>query len=168
MVLRRIVIRQARPQDARVVGDILAEAAAWLAERGMAMWRLDELSADQVSADVAAGLFHIAWCAARDPAGTMKFQLEDDLFWPDVQDRAAAYVHRLAVRRRYAGGEISAALLEWAVQRARRLGRRCLRLDCEASRARLRAVYERFGFRYHSQRQVGPYLVARYEYPVVP
>jgi hypothetical protein len=39
-----------------------------------------------------------------------------------------------------------------------------LRLDCEASRPRLRAVYEGFGFRHHSDRQVGPYFVSRYEY----
>jgi hypothetical protein len=41
-----------------------------------------------------------------------------------------------------------------------------LRLDCEASRARLRAVYERIGIRFHSNKQVGPYFVARYEYDV--
>jgi hypothetical protein len=37
---------------------------------------------------------------------------------------------------------------------------RCL--DCEASRPRLRAVYERFGFRHLDDRQVGPYYVSRY------
>lgn len=58
------------------------------------------------------------------------------------------------------------ALMRWAVERAAALGRRYVRLDCEASRLRLRAVYERFGFRHHSDRQVGPYFVARYEYVV--
>jgi hypothetical protein len=28
-------------------------------------------------------------------------------------------------------------------------------------------VYERFGFRFHSDKQVGPYFVARYEYDVL-
>ena len=53
-----------------------------------------------------------------------------------------------------------------AVARARLLGRDYLRLDCEASRMRLRTVYETFGFRHHSDRQVGPYFVSRYEYEV--
>ena len=35
------------------------------------------------------------------------------------------------------------------------LGFRYLRLDCVAT-PRLRAVYERFGFEHHSDRQVGP------------
>ncbi len=162
---QQIVIREARPENAGVVCDILAEAADWLERRGEAMWRLDEIAPEQVAADIAARLFFVAWCND-DAAGTLKLQLEDALFWPDLQDGAAAYVHRLAVRRRYAGGAVSAALLLWAAGEARRLGRRVLRLDCEASRASLRAVYERFGFRHHSDRHVGPYHVARYEYPV--
>ena len=60
----------------------------------------------------------------------------------------------------------AAELNDWAVEQARLLGREYLRLDCEASRARLRAVYERFGFVHHSDRKVGPYCVARYEYRV--
>jgi hypothetical protein len=55
-------------------------------------------------------------------------------------------------------------MLKWAVEHARGLGRRYLRLDCEASRVRLRKVYEQFGFRHHSDRHVGPYFVSRYEF----
>jgi GNAT superfamily N-acetyltransferase len=110
-------------------------------------------------------LFAIA-CSEGEAAGVMKFQLEDPLFWPDEPRGVAAYIHRLAVRRRFAGGGLSRALMSWAVEEARRRGRRALRLDCEIDRARLRAVYERFGFRHHSDRAVGPYRVARYEYRI--
>ncbi|HEV2328749.1 MAG TPA: GNAT family N-acetyltransferase [Verrucomicrobiae bacterium] len=96
----------------------------------------------------------------------MKFQLEDIEFWPDVSQGQSVFVHRLAVKRRFAAGMISSALLNWAVARARALGKVYLRLDCEASRPKLRAVYERFGFTHHSNRRVGPYFVSRYEYLV--
>jgi GNAT superfamily N-acetyltransferase len=158
-------IRQARPQDAESVIAILAEAAEWLKQRGMSMWREDELLPARLAADVGAGLFFVAEWEGQT-AGVVKFQLEDSLFWPDVPQNQSAFVHRLAVRRQFAGGGISSALLRWAVERARSLGRDYLRLDCEASRPRLRAVYERFGFRHHSDRQVGPYFVSRYEYDV--
>jgi len=85
------------------------------------------------------------------------------MFWSDMAEGDAAYVHRLAVRRAFSGQGVSTALLAWSVERTRMLGRRFLRLDTEASRAKLRALYENFGFRHHSDRQVGPYLVARYE-----
>ena len=55
----------------------------------------------------------------------------------------------------------------WAVDRTVALGRAYLRLDCAHDRIRLREVYERFGFAWHSDRQVGPFHVARYEYPVL-
>jgi GNAT superfamily N-acetyltransferase len=126
------------------------------------MWRADELRPDRVAADVGHGLFVLAWQDG-EPVGTLKFQLSDVEFWPDVPVDGSAFVHRLAIRRHAAGGAVSSALLGWARDRTASLGRRYLRLDCEASRARLRGVYERFGFRHHSDRQVGPYFVARYE-----
>jgi GNAT superfamily N-acetyltransferase len=160
-----IEIRQATPQDAQEVSDILKEAARWLEQMGMPLWQQSELEPARIAADVSAKLFFLAECSG-DTAGTMKFQLDDPLFWPDASQGEAAYVHRLAVRRRYAGSGLSTELLRWAVDRTRALGRLYLRLDCAASRPRLRAIYERFGFRYHSDRQVGPYLVSRYEYDV--
>ena len=36
------------------------------------------------------------------------------------------------------------------------------------ARTKLRALYERCGFRLHSYRQVTSYYVARYEYPLDP
>jgi len=158
-------IRQAMPQHTANVSGILREAAQWLKQSGMGMWRDDELLPARIVADVDAGLFFVAeWEGAA--AGVVKFQLEDSLFWPDVLQHQSAFVHRLAVRRQFAGGDISSALLRWAVERTRSLGRDYLRLDCEVSRLRLRAVYERFGFRHHSDRQVAPYFVSRYEYDV--
>ena len=131
----------------------------------MPMWRQDELQPNNIALEVQSGQCFLAECDGI-PAGTIRFQLEDRLFWPDERQDDSAFVHRLAVRRRFAGGEVSSALLLWAIARTHTLGRRYLRLDCEASRARLRAIYERVGFRFHSNKQVGPYFVARYEYGI--
>ncbi|MEH2263405.1 GNAT family N-acetyltransferase [Nostoc sp.] len=162
-----ISIRQATIQDTVIVSNVLLEAALWLQERGIPLWDDSEVSLESISKDVANGLFFIAECAG-EPAGTIKFQLEDLLFWPDISQEESAFVHRLAIRRQYSGGKVSSALLAWAVERAQIFGKRYLRLDCEASRPRLKAVYENFGFRHHSDRQVGPYFVSRYEYEIPP
>ena len=162
----KIVIRQAMPKDVKIVSDILGEAARWLDQNGMSLWKAGELSPTSIGNDVNDSLFFLAECNG-EAAGTGKFQLEDSLFWPDVLQAESAFIHRLAVKRDFAGGHVSSALLQWAVERTRSLGRRYLRLDCVASRPRLRAIYERFGFRHHSDKQVGPYFVSRYEYEVV-
>ena len=158
----RIRIRQAFPEDRAEVSSVLAEAARWLEQRGTPMWRQDELTVERIASDIAAGHFYVAEDAS-NIVGTIKFQLQDTCFWSDTPADEAAFVHRLAVRRSYSGGQLSALLLHWAAEQATALGRQYLRLDCEASRPRLRAVYERFGFRHHSDCQVGPYYVSRYE-----
>jgi GNAT superfamily N-acetyltransferase len=161
----QLLIRQAFPADSFVVADVLAEAARWLEQSGMPLWRLNEVSPSAIAADVSAGLFFLAEISG-DVAATVKFQLEDPLFWPDAPGADAAYIHRLAVRRRYAGTGVSRDMMRWAADRTCSLGRRWLRLDCDAARPRLRHIYESFGFVHHSDRQVGSYFVARYEYDV--
>src|SRR4030095_6620347 len=99
----------------------------------------DELVCARIAADVARGEFYLAECDA-EVVGTIKFQLADTLFWPDMPPDESAFVHRLAVRRRVAGGQLSAVLLRWAAERAASLGRRFLRLDCGAARPPLRAA----------------------------
>jgi GNAT superfamily N-acetyltransferase len=160
-------IRQATPDDTGTITEILTEAAHWLERNGQLMWRDEELGPARISGDVAAGLFFIAECDG-EAAGVAKIQLEDELFWPDVPRGESAFVHRLAVRRKFAGGAVSSALLNWAVAHARSLDRKYLRLDCEASRQKLRAVYEKFGFAHHTDRQVGPYFVSRYQFIINP
>jgi GNAT superfamily N-acetyltransferase len=145
---------------------MLLEAAQWVDALGEVMWEGDELMPAHIAADVAEGQFHLA-IADGEPAGAIRFQLEDTRFWPDLlPDHTSAFVHRLVVARRYKGKGISTALLQWAVDHARALGRSDLRLDCDKSRPKLMALYEGFGFQFHSFRQVGPYYVARYVYPL--
>jgi len=161
-----IELKQATPDELVIVSSILKEAAGWLRATGRTMWRDDKLDPDRLHQDVVSGLFYLAHCEG-EPAGTIKFQLEDPRFWPDLPANDAAYVHRIAVKRQFAGKGISIGMLEWAVKHAADLGRSYLRLDCEADRAALRAIYERFGFRLHSYRDVGPYHLSRYEYVIV-
>jgi GNAT superfamily N-acetyltransferase len=160
-----VQIRQAAPSDAPVIEEMLLEAAGWVDALGVAMWEEGELEPALIAGEVAGGQFFIA-DADGTPAGVIRFQLVDRLFWPDLEHEEAAFVHRLVVRRAFKGQGVSTALLAWSAARARSLGKRFLRLDCDAQRAKLRALYEQFGFRFHSYRQVGSYYVARYELPL--
>ena len=162
-----MTVRQALPSDLPIVEDILQEASRWAdAHSGVVMWETGELAPERIAAEIRDGLFFVAE-ADGEAAGVIRFQLDDELFWPDLAAPAeSAFIHRLAVRRKFAGRGVSTVLLQWAVDRARCLGKRYLRLDCDDDRVRLRAVYERFGFRCHSHRKVGPYYVARYEYEI--
>ncbi|MCW1913889.1 GNAT family N-acetyltransferase [Luteolibacter sp. GHJ8] len=160
-------IRQAAPGETGVVSGILQEAARWLVESGTPMWKDGELAPDRIAADVEAGLFYLAWAGSK-AAGVFKMQPEDPLFWPDLPEGEALYLHRIAVRREFAGQGVMSSMIAFSRDATRQAGRRYLRLDCEAARPRLRAAYERLGFQTHSERQVGPYFVARYQQAIGP
>jgi GNAT superfamily N-acetyltransferase len=169
--LRKIAamhIEQALPADAETVAAVLNEAAQWLAANGRPLWAAADISLERVSRGIETGLFFIARDDgnADQAAGVMRLDLEDPYFWPEIEPGSSAFVHKLAVRRRWAGRGVSSALLGFARERARSLGRRQLRLDCVADRAPLRALYERFGFSLHSEIRKGEVLFARYELPL--
>lgn len=155
-------IRPADLGDADAVERLLRDAAHWVDALGVVMWEDGELERASIEADVAAGLYVVAEVAGA-VAGAIRFQLEDRLFWPDLPEGQSAFVHRLVVARAWKGQGVSHALLEWAAARTRELGRDALRLDCDASRTKLRQLYESCGFTLHSYRHVGPYYVSRYE-----
>jgi GNAT superfamily N-acetyltransferase len=158
-------IRQAGVEDLDAVSSVLHEAAKWLEQRGMALWLDSELAPDRIREEVEAGLFHVAE-ADGIIGGVIMFQLEDPEFWPDAVPGEAAYLHRLAVSRRFAGGQLSSLLLDWSRKKTRRLGRKYLRMDTETTRLKLREMYERYGFQYHSERNMGRFSVIRYQYPM--
>src|SRR5690349_9280545 len=125
----------ALPADTSAIQTMLLEAAAWVDALGVVMWETNELAPEHVAAEVAAGQFAIAEYD-RVPAGAVRFQVEDLLFWPDIPQHDSAFVHRLVVSRRFQKQGVSRALLEWAVERARALGKTHLRLDCDAERTK--------------------------------
>jgi GNAT superfamily N-acetyltransferase len=157
-----ITIRQATAADVAIVDQMIREAAAWVDALGVVMWDDGELDADRIRTEVTGGMFFLAVIDGA-VAGAIRFQLEDQLFWPDRPDGEAAFVHRLVARRPFKGRGVAKALLAWAAGHARAQGRGLLRLDCDANRPKLRALYESCGFHLHSYRQVGPYYVSRYE-----
>ena len=161
----KIVVRQALPRDAEAVERLLKDAARWVDALGVVMWEEGELDSTLIAREVGDGHFFVAESAGTI-AGAIRFQVEDRLFWPDLPQQESAFVHRLVVARPFKGQGVSTALLAWSVERARAIGKRYLRLDCDANRAKLRALYEAFGFRLHSFRNVQSYYVARYEYPL--
>ncbi len=158
-------IHQALPSEVACVADLLTAAAARLVEQGAPLWDLPTVAEAAIQTDVGAGLYYMAQDAS-GPVGVFRFQLEDPDFWPEIPPGSSAFVHKLAVHPSRQGRNLAHALLGHAVELASQQGRRYLRLDCMAGRPKLSAVYERFGFRSHSEIQLGPTRFRRYELEV--
>ena len=154
----------ARPGEAAPVSQVLQEAARWITTWRSQLWDPELLGEDFAAPFVERGQAIVAR-AEGAIAAVVILEPEDPLFWPDRPAGEAGYLHKLAVRRAYAGQGLPAALIAHAAELARAQGREILRLDCHPDLAR---VYEGLGFRRVDERVVdhpeaGRILVARME-----
>jgi GNAT superfamily N-acetyltransferase len=157
-----IEVRQVAPSEAPIVSEVLTEASLWLQSCGISWLSRDAIATSSLEAEVRAAQYYLAW-SGKSAVGTMRLTSTDPLFWPEFGPGGVLYLHRLAVRRAASGGSVSSALLGWACSHASTRGARCLRLACDASQPRLRQIYERFGFSFHSECTIGTFIAARYE-----
>jgi GNAT superfamily N-acetyltransferase len=119
-------------------------AARWLDARGLTLWGPNELSYDDLVAVARAGELVIGRLDG-EAASCMYLHAEDPVFWPEGVTGEAFYIHRLAVKRSFAGRGFAQRMLAWAEAEARTHARTFLRLDCEP-RAKLLALYREAGF----------------------
>jgi ribosomal protein S18 acetylase RimI-like enzyme len=155
-----VTIRPARAEEAPVVAAILDEATAYVATKGFDQWPVpypqDELRERQQAGEL--------YAAEQDGevAAAFVLQVEDRPYWGDHADDAL-YLHKLAVRRAFAGRELGVQIVEWAAARVREEGRAFLRLDCLRDNPAIRAYYEARGFELRGEGENERFAYALYE-----
>jgi len=73
-------------------------------------------------------------------------ELEDLVYWPEKAPASALYLHKIAIRRAFAGQTWLSRLIGFAVDEATKEGIPLLRLDT-ILRPKLQSIYEHHGFR---------------------
>ena len=71
---------------------------------------------------------------------------EDPFFWPDLEPNTSGFIHKLSVRRAYAGKGYAKQMIEHARDVCIRSGIHSLRLDCDPHREGLMKFYHDCGF----------------------
>ncbi len=142
-LLSMLEIRQATLAEMNIAIGILAEAARWLASRGLPSWNPDTLPA-VMNVSLTRGDVYLAWINDQ-PVGTITVQWSDVLYWGERPDDAG-YIHKLAIVRSAAGQHLGAQLLPWAESLIAERGRHYARLDCHASNPMINAFYEAAGY----------------------
>lgn len=159
-----IAVAPAQPADLDTVLAILEEAARWLAGKGIDQWRPGSFPRQSIADAIARGEVILARLG-EEAVGTLTLQWSDELFWgagpPD-----AGYLHKLAIRRAFAGQELGRSLLGWTERTVAAAGKQYLRLDCTGENEALCAYYERAGFAPRGERQGRGWRVRLYEKPV--
>jgi len=123
--------------------DIIREAARWLSDTGKPMWTEHELTIEHFPNPP--DEFIVMWDGDQSIAA-MTLGFEDRFFWPDVPPNTSGFIHKLSIRRKYAGKGLAALMVEYAKQVCEAKGIRYLRLDCDPHREGLMSFYKACGF----------------------
>jgi GNAT superfamily N-acetyltransferase len=153
-------VRVATLDDVPLVAEMLDEATAFVRTKGRDQWRVP-YPQDKLRQSVSGGSLYVV-DVDDEPAATFTLLLDDPKFWgrrpPD-----AVYLHKLAVRRAFAGRGLGARIVAWVCDEAARRGRAFVRLDCQRDLPRIRRYYEELGFELRGELERGDFAWALYE-----
>ncbi len=146
--------------------NILNEARTWLKNQGMEMWNENQVTAQNLLKNNSLDQMYIAY-SNKESAAVMILQEEDTLWSDDESRNDSLFLHKLAIRRRYAKSGLSQEMINWAKNRAKQLNKMYLKLDCAADRPKLCKFYESQGFKKVREKLVlGKYSTAFYEFHI--
>lgn len=104
-----MIVEQATIEDLPVILAMRAEASEWLAKRGVEQWAVawpnPEAQSERILSSIRAGETWMIRTDDGETAGTVALDSFSDpqLWTPAEQAEPAMYLHRLIVRRKYAG-----------------------------------------------------------------
>ena len=124
---------------------ILREVGQWLASRGQTLWKIETLTADNLFDDFTRDNCYVMY-VDEEPAATFILQWKDPLYFADVPDHTAGFIHKLAIRRRFAGQDLFKPVLDFCRTECMRRGIHQIQLETDATRPALMQFYERHGF----------------------
>lgn len=124
---------------------ILREVSQWLVDGGQTMWEPHTLTADNLIDEHTRGHCYVLY-ADSEPAGTFILQWKDPVYYPDVPDNTAGFIHKVAIRRAFAGQNLFGRMLGFCRAECLKRGIREIQLETDATRPALMRFYERYGF----------------------
>ena len=164
--MTNITIKQAREADIPVLESILLDTVKWLDELGQSLWYSEDMTWSKLSESYQIHDFYIAFSNGV-PAGCMSLTDYDPFFWPDINKGEALFIHKLAVTKTARKSGVADKLIDFAKSECIARHIPTLRLDCDATRPKQRAVYERNGFICVEEKKMGVkrvFEVAMYVY----
>jgi GNAT superfamily N-acetyltransferase len=153
-------VRPATADDARLVGEMLDEATAYVARLGFEQWPVP-FPQEELRQRIERGEIYVVEVDG-EPSATFTLLWDDPFYWGE-RPPDSVYLHKLAVRRAFAGRGLGPEIVDWVEREAASKGRQFVRLDCIRDNPRIRAYYERLGFEHRGDRDHPRVPVALFE-----
>jgi len=150
LVADEVVVRQARPSDARAIAEVSVASRRWSYRDLLAEADLDALSVEETTVDFAQGLSElppgsavlVAERAGRAVGYAYVLASSDDSVPAGTSELGSLYV-----TEDVAGMGVSQALMDTAIEHARTAGQSVLTLWVRRENGRARHFYEKYGMR---------------------
>jgi len=144
---------------------IMREAAQWQIDLDTPLWLMETLTREMITNPP--DEFHVAWLepnldstqrssayadmtggngAPPQAAACLLLSYHDPVFWPEIPAGTSGFLHKIAVRRKFAGHGIVAQLIAHAEQNCLARGITTMRLDTDINRPKLCALYKSLGY----------------------
>ncbi len=137
---------------------ILREVGHWLVDAGQTMWEPDTLTPDNLIDEYTRGNCYVLYAnddtGPAEPAATFILQWKDPLYYADVPDNTAAFIHKVAIRRRFSGQNLFQPILNFCQQQCLARNVHEIQLETDATRPALMRFYERYGFKPTYQQEI--------------
>ena len=102
------------------------------------------------------------------PAGCIAITDEDRTYFSNCKKGENIFLHKMAVKRNFAGNDLSTYLINYAKKYAAENNKKSIKLDCNMKRGKLRELYEKNGFVLVGQHDCGNnYIMALYSYDLL-
>lgn len=124
---------------------ILREVGQWITDSGHEMWQPDTLTAENLFDEYTRGNCYVM-LVDETPAATFVLQWKNPLYYADVPDNTAGFIHKVAIRRQFAGQGLFAHRLDFCRDQCRERDIHEIQLETDATRPALTQFYERNGF----------------------
>lgn len=140
------MIKQAGEDIIPIIEEILLDAVNWMSASGLQnQWNESNVKWSNLSKSYKINNFFIAYQNGL-PAACMALTDYDPPYWPDIPKGESLYLHKVAVKREFAGKGFAKELIDFSKKLAIRYCINAVRLNCNQHRNKLRAVYENEGF----------------------
>lgn len=159
-------VRRATEADVEAIFAMRRAREVWLAGRGVRQWPIGLVTSDAVTSQVHDGQWWVlADPATDDLAAAMRVMWSDEEFWDDAPGQAV-YVHGLMVGPRFSGKGLGRLMLAAAQRLGLDAGAEYFRLDCAADNARLKKIYQDYGFAEVGRKDFPEFSVVLMEFPL--
>jgi GNAT superfamily N-acetyltransferase len=148
---QEFTLRVAREDDLQKVLTLLVEAADWLQTKGTTQWDYYLTDLEGNKEEVLESIKkQNTYLLVDDGQAVATLTLEDepsewdsDIWGEEASQENVIYLHRLVVNRKYSGGGIGDALIDWAKEDVRNRGKNYIRFDCLNNNVGLNNYYQR-------------------------